>query len=1228
MSKLCKAVFLTSLVAACTSYAANNWSVNNNFDSTGWSSTQNNFLLKQVPTLSDDFTKYTEAQNKDCDASMLTDGKMTTAASDYSNTFGISSGTATWTFAEPIKEFRQLIVYTHWGNSGRDGIAISAVEVTTDGTNWTPLQMGNASVVNGAGGWEGAGRRRFLLTGENDEPMATNIVGLRIVFPASQENGGIGCTEIEAIGTAKDVPMLNASVTYVAPRKAGISVSVLGCGAGYSDVEIYFAYGTSEDALGAYQRVGEKTAYAKGETCAFDVRDLSKDTLYYYSCYVENGGDERSDMVAGTFRTTDGSVLTWLGAVSGDWSDDDNWDSEEAPAPGSSLAKIVLSATGNNYAPTNLDIEGLEIDELCFGADCRSAFAMSGAPLKVGKISTLSGSTGTYDIGNEVTFAAEIVTDVIGAKLRLAGPVHATPSDAIVYSSSDWRNDVALMNPANDFAGTFNITAGTFNFYSNGALGQAPSAAPASPNIVNNVGNGNVVAAADDGNRLNSIVMDPNWWFAGKMTINGGVELAYNGPIGDGTWFTSPQWSTWRYLTLGGSSLASAQPMFSTNAMIVIDRVYLATIGSQSVVNEPTRGLLAGTDASVDLNGCDPVGPLATDGAGRQGAPNFVNGNSADESVVSGAVRLGGLNSDGSDSVLFGGLGDIRLEGDVYENADLDNPAARPFRKQGPGKLTIASDSTSWRGDTVFVGDVTLDYSTHGTRKLGGNSSAKMGDGTLSVVGNASGTTCELEELALHYGLTKLATSGDVSWTLSSLTMPSQSIGNLQVAPAVDFAVGSGFRFDDAAYENLAGFGGLGPNFTVNGGADWAALNDGAIEAMPTALVQNLGAGENVLSGSGAIRAAAADDMTIAIDGALTLSAYGAENAAGILYSSAAGGDLTIGGGVLAAADGASSLTIQNWNTDHVLTINSRIAKPDGGAASFDLTLIGPGTTVLANDENTFSGGPNVFGGGTVKFTSAKCFSGGNGATGYSALGRAGVWNGDLYCGDGATYEYIGTDPAGIVCDRNFNASGEVTFKANGVGPFVIKHPGPVNPLIKSCRIVLAGDADKGGGVLSNENGWGYGAKLNPGDCGEVIKRGTGKWAVGSSDGVYGLRTVVEAGELELMEGALIKAPVFVKSGATLQLDSGSKVCRDLTVEAGATLAVVYDGETPAVVWGRVKLAGALSLPGQRLREEAVVLTAESGFDGTIAAPEGYKLIVDGSSLTLRPCRGLGLIIR
>lgn len=708
------------------------------------------------------------------------------------------------------------------------------------------------------------------------------------------------------------------------------------------------------------------------------------------------------------------------------------------------------------------------------------------------------------------------------------------------------------------------------------------------------------------------------------------MDLVYNGPIDDGTWFSGPQYSSWHFLTLGGPSRGSSEAAFSTNAMIVVDNINVATIASQQVVAQPSRGVQAGVDSTVDLNGFDPVGPLATDGKGREGAPNFINSRSDDESRVSGAVRIGGNKADGGDSVLFGGLGDIRLEGDVYENADLAAPTARPFRKQGPGRLTIASPSTSWQGDTAFVGDVTLDYTAANTPKLGGHSAATMGDGTLAVVGNASGTTCELTALTLHYGLTRLATSGDVTWTLASLARPAQGIGNLSVAPAVDFSAGTGFRLADAAYGNLAGFGGIGPNATVNGGAEWAMLGEsGEIGAMPATGVENLAAGPNSLWGSkGAVRAAAAGDMAVQISDSVTLAAFGSENAAGILYSSAAGGDLTISGGVLAAADDAAALTIQNWNTNHVLTISSRIAKADGKGADFDLTLIGPGTTILSNDENTFRSGPNVLGGGTVKFTSAKCFNGGNGPTGYSALGRAGVWNGDIYCGDGATYEYIGTDPDGAVCDRNFNASGEVTFKANGAGPLTIKHPGPVNPLVKTCRIVLDGDAGKGGGILSNVNGWGYGAKLNPGVCGEVVKRGTGKWAVGSADGVQGLRTTVEAGVLELLDGAIATSPVFVKSGATLQVDSGATLRRTLTVDPGATLDIVYDGETPAVVWGRAVLAGELKVSGAKLHEETVVLVAESGFGGTVAAPEGYTLILDDTTLSLRPQGGTLLLMR
>ena len=86
------------------------------------------------------------------------------------------------------------------------------------------------------------------------------------------------------------------------------------------------------------------------------------------------------------------------------------------------------------------------------------------------------------------------------------------------------------------------FVSGTFGFAAAGALGLPPEDTSA-PNLSNS-GNGNVTALALDQNRMNFIDLDPAWWLHGKITVNGGVELVYNGPLDDGTWFTSPQWST------------------------------------------------------------------------------------------------------------------------------------------------------------------------------------------------------------------------------------------------------------------------------------------------------------------------------------------------------------------------------------------------------------------------------------------------------------------------------------------------------------------------------------------------------------------------------------------------------------------------------------------------------------------------------------------------------------
>ena len=117
------------------------------------------------------------------------------------------NSTLTWTFAEP-QDLGNVRLWTQWPDGYRTDIAVSAIQVTTDGSTWTTLA--NSSFCSGKNTGDAAvqntiqpfldGMPHFRVVTYADEtggPLATGVTGLRIVFP-EQELGYTCFWEIEA----------------------------------------------------------------------------------------------------------------------------------------------------------------------------------------------------------------------------------------------------------------------------------------------------------------------------------------------------------------------------------------------------------------------------------------------------------------------------------------------------------------------------------------------------------------------------------------------------------------------------------------------------------------------------------------------------------------------------------------------------------------------------------------------------------------------------------------------------------------------------------------------------------------------------------------------------------------------------------------------------------------------------------------------------------------------
>ncbi len=130
-------------------------------------------------------------------AAALTDGVVPGAGIDYTKVFGIKSGSIVWTF-ESAMTLDSIRIFSRWGDGGRDGIAITKVEVLHAGdTDYT--DTGAPAVSYGVGNNTSGGALYAFLADSGGEAVATSVAAIKLTFGA-QDNNGSGYVEFEMIG--------------------------------------------------------------------------------------------------------------------------------------------------------------------------------------------------------------------------------------------------------------------------------------------------------------------------------------------------------------------------------------------------------------------------------------------------------------------------------------------------------------------------------------------------------------------------------------------------------------------------------------------------------------------------------------------------------------------------------------------------------------------------------------------------------------------------------------------------------------------------------------------------------------------------------------------------------------------------------------------------------------------------------------------------------------------
>ena len=262
-----------------------------------WTSLSGNLLVDKAGTISGAIaTGYSTN-----DPTLLTDTAVPTeGGKDW--IVGFQNGASIeWMFNEPMTLENIRVSACYLDGITYTRLAISAVYVKLVGSNtWDPLAGSSFSDI--------AGRNQGVVLCASFSNPATGyvsrrVVGLKIVF------GNVGalasyCAEIEAVGHASIddsvPPEFNApAVEVCSATRAVVSASIADLGGRATRASIYFAYGTSPDALGASECVAESVSAGMpyGRTLA----GLVPETTYYYAFFSTNNVTTVGATVTGSF---------------------------------------------------------------------------------------------------------------------------------------------------------------------------------------------------------------------------------------------------------------------------------------------------------------------------------------------------------------------------------------------------------------------------------------------------------------------------------------------------------------------------------------------------------------------------------------------------------------------------------------------------------------------------------------------------------------------------------------------------------------------------------------------------------------------------------------------------------------------------------------------------------------------------------------------------------------
>ena len=267
-----------------------------------WSALENNILSGLDASEKSGISSYASQ-----DLKTLTDGKVPVPAAGSGTVGCQNNATIAWTLKEPMT-IEKLRLSSLWESTAYNGISVNAIQVKyPDSTSWETLDL---PTVQWTGGKE-LGQTETLSDAETGV-LVRKAIGLKITFGAQKAAVANYYGEIEAVGHPSiDDPVppeFNApTVDIQSATRAAVSVSLSDLGGRATKASVFFAYGTSPDALGASECVSESASI--GIVYGKELTGLTPETTYYYAFFATNDVTDAGVTVTGSFTMPEATTV-------------------------------------------------------------------------------------------------------------------------------------------------------------------------------------------------------------------------------------------------------------------------------------------------------------------------------------------------------------------------------------------------------------------------------------------------------------------------------------------------------------------------------------------------------------------------------------------------------------------------------------------------------------------------------------------------------------------------------------------------------------------------------------------------------------------------------------------------------------------------------------------------------------------------------------------------------